>query len=67
MSEGRVENVLFRLRGDAGWTPIGRRYLLDLSCCEHNDTLHQFPVTLIIVLRGQWAQLWLPGGAAFFR
>lgn len=65
--EGRMENMLFRLRGEDGWTPIGRRYLLNLSCCEHNTTLHQFPVTLTIVLQGQWSQVWLPAGAIFFR
>lgn len=65
--ENDILHVLFRLRGGEGWTPIGRRYLLDLSCSEHGEEQRQFPVTLILVLRGPWAQVWLPGGAVFFR
>lgn len=66
--EASPENVLFRLEGsDAGWTPLGRRYLLDLSSCEHGAAPHQVDVGLLVVLRGPWAQLWLPADAVFFR
>jgi hypothetical protein len=65
--ENRMINVLFRLQGHEDWTPVGRRYLLNLSCCEHNEDQSQFYVNLLIVLRGPWAQLWLPGNAVFFR
>ncbi|WP_043602375.1 hypothetical protein [Solidesulfovibrio magneticus] len=65
--EDNILNVLFRLKGEEDWTPIGRRYLLDLSCCEHGEEPRQFSVNLVIVLRGPWAQVWLPGEKAFFR
>lgn len=65
--ENTPENILFRLSSGQGWTPLGRRYLLDLACGEHGDLRKQYHLPLLVVLRGPWAQLWLPGGTVFFR
>lgn len=65
--EDTPKNILFRLSSTEGWTPLGRRYLLDLTCGEHGDLRKQYHQPLLVVLRGPWAQLWLPGGKVFFR
>lgn len=65
--ENAPENVLFRLSSAEGWTPLGRRYLLDLTSSEHGGLPKQFHLPLLVILRGPWAQLWLPGGKVFFR
>lgn len=65
--ESSPENVLLRLASQDGWTPLGRRYVLNLSCCEHGAVQQQIQVSLLIILRGEWAQLWIPAGMVFFR
>lgn len=60
-------NVLFRLGDESSWTPLERRYMINLGGVEFGYVTKQIFVELIVVLRGQRAQLWLPAGKAFFR
>lgn len=54
------------LRGrDASWTPISRRYLVNLACIGRTEAAGE-PVKIEIVLNGPWAQLWHQDGTVLF-
>jgi hypothetical protein len=65
--EEEDKKILFYLENDTSWTPIGRRYFINLYCSKYGYLKKQFDVTLRITLSGKSAQLWLPGNQVFFR
>lgn len=50
---------------DAAWTPISRRYLVNLACIGRAEAAGE-PVKIEIVLNGPWAQLWHQDGSVLF-
>lgn len=67
VAEATPDAVLFRLRGDANWTPLSRRYLLNLRCVTGGERRQQIPVDLVFILQGKNAQLWLNDEKLVFR
>lgn len=67
VEEEDSQRNLFYLENDISWTPVGRRYIVDLYCSKYGYLKKQVDVTLRITLSGKSAQLWLPENQVFFR
>jgi hypothetical protein len=50
---------------DVAWTPISRRYFVNLACIGRAEAAGE-PVKIEIVLNGPWAQLWHQDGTVLF-
>lgn len=57
---------LITVRGDKLWSPIGRRYELNLGCVEHGLNSEAYDVVLEFVLVGRWTQIWAKDLAILF-
>lgn len=64
----RSPGLLFLLKGQQGaWTPLGGQYPFNFLCLEYGfQTWKPFEATVVVTLRGPWAQLWHINGAVFF-
>lgn len=62
-----LKRKLFDLRGSSdSWTPVGRRYEVNLGCVENGDTDPVSDVVLEVILTGKWTQLWALDRDVFF-
>lgn len=65
--ESTPREVLFHLEGQSAWTPMARRYFINLRHSKYGFEDKQIELSIKVVLCGKDAQLWLPGGKVFFR
>lgn len=64
--EGSTSRRLFFAEGIAGkWNPIGEQHTVSLYCAQEGFN-QDYDVTLRLVLKGQWAQVWTKNGCIFF-
>ena len=62
-----LKRKLFDVRGDKnGWSPIGKRYELNIGCVEDGVNSEVFDVVLEFVLTGKWSQIWVHNHVVLF-